>query len=428
MPDSSRNDDAPQDDAGAGADWEALARYASGECAPAEAAVVRAWLETHPAAASLVETVLPRIIPAIPDPLVNAVDSVKSVDVERALATVRARIAAESTGAIAGAPAPALTVSAGGAADGTVRNRASRNSTGAAAKAARPWYSGARGLAAAAALVMAIGFGARTAMQPESVAASAAGSRVYETAVGVRDSVLLADGSRVILAPGSRLTVPASFDSARTVDLEGAAYFEVRHDEVRPFTVRSRGAEVRDIGTAFSVTTDATGSVSVAVTEGVVAMRSMASPATRGVELKAGDRGVLRGRPSPNDPASSGTPSSGTPSQVPAASGDDSQATGDVVDVTRGTVTADDMAWTQGDLSYRDAPVAIVLADLRRWYGINLVVTDSLLLRQTLKISFRGDSPAGALRKVALALGVETIERGDTVRLQRPATVPADRR
>lgn len=352
---------------------------------------MRAWLASRPGAAELVDTVLPRVVRAMPEP---------TVDVEGALAAVRARM---------------LTVSPGGA---------RRTSDGAGRQRRRPWFSDARGFAAAAAVLLAAGLGAREVVRRGSGAAPAASSsRVFETATGVRDSVLLSDGSRVVLAPGSRLTVPASFDSARTVDLEGAAYFEVRHDEAHPFTVRSRGAEVRDIGTAFSVTTDATGSVSVAVTEGVVAMRSIASPASRAVELKAGDRGVLRASLLPGASSSNALPLDTSDTADPA--GPDGA---NLVHVTRGTVTADDMAWTRGDLSYRDAPLSVVQADLRRWYGINLVVTDSLLLRRTLTISFRGDSAAGALRKVALTLGAETVARGDTVQLRRASGAPTFQR
>ena len=89
--------------------------------------------------------------------------------------------------------------------------------------------------------------------------------------------------------------------------------------------------------------------------------------------------------------------------------------------VSRGTVTEQDVAWTHGELTYRDAPLSLVQADLRRWYGITLQVTDSALLRRTLKMSFAGDSAAGAVRKIALALGAETVQRGDTVILRMPA-------
>ena len=58
----------------------------------------------------------------------------------------------------------------------------------------------------------------RTGTKPDSAA------RVLATQIGVRDSVTLSDGTHVVLAPGSRLTVAAGFDGGvRSVTLEGAA-------------------------------------------------------------------------------------------------------------------------------------------------------------------------------------------------------------
>ncbi|MEQ1693521.1 MAG: FecR domain-containing protein, partial [Gemmatimonas sp.] len=210
-------------------------------------------------------------------------------------------------------------------------------------------------------------------------------TQVLATKVGQRDSLTLSDGSRILLAPGSRVTVAAGFSSGdRTVILEGAAYFDVTHDDAHPFTVRAAGAEIRDIGTSFTVKTDATGGVSVAVTHGTVALREAVSSTPTAVELHAGDRGLV---------------SAGS------------------VAVTRGTVTEDEMAWTRGQLTYRDAPLSEVQADLKRWYGINLVVSDSALFRYTITIPVQQDS-ATVVSTIAAMIGADTEQRGDTVILR----------
>jgi transmembrane sensor len=76
------------------------------------------------------------------------------------------------------------------------------------------------------------------------------------------------------------------------------------------------------------------------------------------------------------------------------------------------------MAWTRGQLAYRDAPLAEVQADLRRWYGIELQVADAVLAQRTLTASFRGDSAAQVIQVIALALGADVVQRGDTILLQ----------
>ena len=86
---------------------------------------------------------------------------------------------------------------------------------------------------------------------------------------------MLADGSRVILGPDSRLTVPADFGStARAVELKGDGYFDVRHDAAKPFTVRVANALVEDVGTTFTVESDAGDTTSVSVLSGSVRLRA----------------------------------------------------------------------------------------------------------------------------------------------------------
>lgn len=341
-----------------GSDWDAFARYLAGESDPVESGAVERWLATHPEDAALAALVKARVDRA-------EVRSELAVDTEGALAAVHRRMT--EVGA-----APALTVSRGG------RRSDSDQSRNTVAPVTRSWRTPL--VALAAGLVAMVGI-AQWRGQPSSVA-----SREYATAVGQRDSVRLPDGSRVILAPGSRLTVAAGFNAAnRVVTLEGAAFFEVEHDGAHPFLIHARGAEIRDIGTAFSVKTDRSGRVSVAVTHGIVALRDSAAGSAPAVELGAGDRGVLQAG---------------------------------AVTVARGTVTDADIAWTRGELAYRDAPLAEVQADLRRWYGLELQVTDSILAGRTLTAAFRGDSSAQVVRLIALALGADVTQRGDTLFLQ----------
>jgi transmembrane sensor len=346
---------APNDPA---ADWDAISRHVAGESDAAESAAVVRWLALHPEDAALAALVKGRADRA-------EAASIVSVDTERALAAVRGRMA--ETPMASGALPPVLTVHRGGAS-------APRTATAAPGRRWRgPIFAAAAGLFAIVGVAQWRG-------------GTAAVEQVYATQVGQRDSVSLPDGSTVVLAPGSRLIVASGFNgSNREVTLEGAAYFDVKHDGAHPFVVHSRGAEIRDIGTAFSVKTDAQGRVSVAVTHGIVALRDTATGSAAPVELRAGDRGVLQA--------------------------------GSVA-VARGTVTDEDMSWTRGQLAYRDAPLAEVQADLRRWYGIELQVTDSVLAQRTLTASFRGDSSAQVVQVIALALGADVVQRGDTILLQ----------
>lgn len=306
-----------------GADWDRLGRYVAGELSPAEAGEVERWLAENAEDAKMLAALNAgtRNLPAS-----------RPVDVEAALRQVKARLAPRT-----------------------------------------PWRMYAA-LAAAAVIVAIVG---------SQVAGDRSGditsSTEYSTSVGQRDSVVLDDGSRVLLGPASRVTV-----SGREVLLTGEAYFVVTHDAKRPFTVRAGGAVIRDIGTEFSVHSDHDADVRVVVREGSVQLTRNADS----VVLVAGDVGALT-------------------------------AAGNVT-ANRGAATADDLAWTTGRLVFRDAPISELGADLRRWYGVELRVTDSALLQRHFTGSFAGESPTRVLNVIALAFGARAERRGDTVFI-RPA-------
>lgn len=225
-------------------------------------------------------------------------------------------------------------------------------------------------LAAAAAIILVAG----VFLFRRSATLSDFGREVtYSTSVGQRDSVTLEDGSVVLLGPDSRIAV-----RGRDVRLSGQAYFRVVHDESRPFVVRANGSVIRDIGTEFAVAADSALEVRVVVREGSVALENDSGS----VELNQGDVGVA--------------------------------APGGQVQASRGSANGDDTAWMKGRLVFRDAPMDQVRADLRRWYGVELRVTDSLLQRRVFTGSFTTEPADRVLDAIRLALGASIVRRGDT--------------
>jgi transmembrane sensor len=66
--------------------------------------------------------------------------------------------------------------------------------------------------------------------------------------------VRLQDGSTVLLNEGSHLEYPDTFtDGTREVTLYGEAYFDIRHDAVRPFIVHTGNVSTTVLGTAFNI-------------------------------------------------------------------------------------------------------------------------------------------------------------------------------
>lgn len=72
--------------------------------------------------------------------------------------------------------------------------------------------------------------------------------------MGMRSSVVLSDGTKVILNAGTTLSYPTAFVSGqREVKVNGEAFFEVSHDKEHPFIVSAENVKVKVLGTKFNV-------------------------------------------------------------------------------------------------------------------------------------------------------------------------------
>ena len=94
----------------------------------------------------------------------------------------------------------------------------------------------------------------------------------FKTTAGQRATVTLPDGSEAFLNAESEIQVLTSpSDPIRVIKLEGEAFFSVISDPTRPFYVKAGEAEVKVVGTSFSVSAyPEKEEVKVLVTEGKV--------------------------------------------------------------------------------------------------------------------------------------------------------------
>jgi transmembrane sensor len=113
--------------------------------------------------------------------------------------------------------------------------------------------------------------------------------KIYETPVGGRLTVALADGSKIELNTDTVLHLPGGA-AARDATLEkGEAFFQIKHDANRPFELSVSGHRITDLGTKFSVHKDS-GRIEVALIEGKAKIESDAPDATRrAAVLRPGD-------------------------------------------------------------------------------------------------------------------------------------------
>ncbi|PSL47299.1 FecR family protein [Chitinophaga niastensis] len=105
------------------------------------------------------------------------------------------------------------------------------------------------------------------------------------TKTGSKTSVVLPDGTSVVLNACSRLQYDASrfLKGDREVVLTGEAYFDVKHDPAHPFTIQTGRVNIRVLGTVFNVkayTEDAT--VETTLLSGKVEVSFPEKAATKG--------------------------------------------------------------------------------------------------------------------------------------------------
>jgi ferric-dicitrate binding protein FerR (iron transport regulator) len=80
------------------------------------------------------------------------------------------------------------------------------------------------------------------------------GPYTFEVPYGSKSSVLLPDGSRVVLNSGSRLTCKEGFGiKHRVLNLVGEGYFNVAKNKNLPFVVHAGNLDVKALGTEFNV-------------------------------------------------------------------------------------------------------------------------------------------------------------------------------
>jgi transmembrane sensor len=195
------------------------------------------------------------------------------------------------------------------------------------------------------------------------------------TAPGEHRTIDLADGSRVVLNGGTRVTIDR--DTPRHVELaQGEALFEVRHDASDPFVVVAGGTRLVDAGTVFNVVQDG-GALDVAVSEGAV----IYEPGPSEIRL---DAGAALSRASAD--------------AAPVVSKASPQSVG---------------SWRTGELQFRNASLEDVARDLSRNIGQPIQVRSGARAKPfsgTLPLRGR---PEEVLANIGPLIGVRFVREGD---------------
>lgn len=119
-------------------------------------------------------------------------------------------------------------------------------------------------------------------------------TQTFETPIGVRENVVLADRSRIELNTATQMRAAVSADRREVWLDRGEAFFDIRRRERTPFVVHIGTRSVTVLGTKFAVRRDGA-SVTVSVLEGRVRVDDERDrKAIRSTTISAGDVAFVR--------------------------------------------------------------------------------------------------------------------------------------
>jgi transmembrane sensor len=211
-------------------------------------------------------------------------------------------------------------------------------------------------------------------------------TQTFVTTLGGQRTVKLADGSQIELNTDTVLRLAVDAHS-RTVWLDrGEAYFLVRHDTSRPFTVISDNRSVTDLGTSFTVRRDAA-ALKIVVVQGRV-LFDMAEPTRSPTLLVEGDIAI---------------------------------ATASSLSVTKRTIRqlTDDTAWRRGVLVFDRVTLGDAAAEFNRYNREKLVIVDEKVAQRTIGATFPIHDVEQFVDVTQDVLGLHAVKHGDQIVISR---------
>ncbi|MGQ8338333.1 FecR family protein [Sunxiuqinia sp. A32] len=161
---------------------------------------------------------------------------------------------------------------------------------------------------------------------------------------GESAEVILADNTHVWLNSGAKLEYPQKFNKdLREVKLTGEAYFEVTHNEKKPFHVLTPHLSINVLGTSFNVEAfEKSAEANVTLVEGKVRLEN----------LEGKVMAVLK------------------PDQNALYSADNDQ-----INITK-VNTSFYTSWKDGTIFFRDEKLEYIAQKLERWFNVEIVFDD----------------------------------------------------
>jgi len=201
----------------------------------------------------------------------------------------------------------------------------------------------------------------------------------YKVNPGVKGTIVLPDGSEVILNSASTLRTPTKYENGkRVVELDGEGYFKVESNPDWPMYVKTlKGVTVKVTGTEFNLSTysdDA--ALKLTLVRGKVSL--IDEKDEKEVAVRENEEVVVGAKTKLEKP------------------------THKAADLRLNT------SWKDGYLVFDNTPIREVIKKMERWYGVEITVLDSHVMNNTFTASFRSESLQQVLTLLDITCGIKS--------------------
>ncbi|MBX3257654.1 MAG: FecR family protein [Chitinophagaceae bacterium] len=235
-------------------------------------------------------------------------------------------------------------------------------------------------MAASVLLIMsAAAFYLMTRTQPHSQS-----SNIITTQKGSKTNLVLPDGTKVWVNADTKLMYDKEFgNNAREVTLTGEAYFDVVKDKTRPFVIHTSAVQVKVLGTTLNVRSYPTEKTTeTTLIKGSVEVTLNTSPDKK-VILKPNEKVVIE---------NTGAALPGQPADTISVRKQRSPMVINPVHFDKKDREVYETMWVKNKLAFDETPFDKMIAELERWYNVQIIVKNKALSTSTYTVTFENKS------------------------------------
>ncbi|MEP6748219.1 MAG: FecR domain-containing protein [Bacteroidota bacterium] len=208
-------------------------------------------------------------------------------------------------------------------------------------------------------------------------------SNTVSTKPGSKSKIELPDGTEVWLNADSKLEYSGDFSGKyREVNLSGEAYFDVVKDKSRPFIIHTSTVRIKVLGTAFNVRSyPADKTTETSLIRGSVEI-AMNSQPDKKVILKPNEKIVIDNAVAIAEPVINISKKADVQEAMIVGS----------VHLDKKYQEVYETMWVKNKLAFDETPFDYMIAEIKRWYNVEIIVKNKSLSTNTYTVTFENKS------------------------------------